>query len=76
MDLVWSQYHVSKASKSLRHVVIVSVGCYILIMGLLFALGILPQVVAHPKEMEKRNVSFWTSSPLSTTLGGQQGRPS
>ena len=52
MDLVSSQYHIGKATKSSRHVVAIYVESYVVIMGLLFNLGTLAQVGARPKEME------------------------
>jgi len=52
MDLVWSQYHVGKATKSSRHAV--AAGSYVVVMGLLFTLGTQAQVGAHPKEMENK----------------------
>jgi hypothetical protein len=51
MDLISPQYHIIKASKSSRHVTIF-VGCYEVIVGLIFTLGTLAQVGAHPKEIE------------------------
>jgi hypothetical protein len=52
IDLVSSQYHVGKTSKPSRYSVAVSVGGYTVIMGLLFILGTLVQVGAHPKDLE------------------------
>jgi hypothetical protein len=70
---VWPQYHVGKASKLLRCVVVVSTGSYVNIMNILFILGIL----AHaPRRWRTWKGSFWTSSSLATTFGGYQCRPS
>jgi hypothetical protein len=52
IDLVSSQYHVGKASKQSRYSVIISIRSYTVIMGLLFILGTLAQVGAHPKDLE------------------------
>jgi len=52
IDLVSSQYHISKASKPSRYSVAVSAGSYTVVMGLLFILGTLAQVGAHPKDLE------------------------
>jgi hypothetical protein len=52
IDLVPSQYHVGKASKSSRYYVDVSTGSYIVVIGLLFILGTLTQVETRSKEMK------------------------
>jgi len=52
IDLVPSQYHIGKASKSPIYSVAVSAGSYTIVMGLLFILGTLAQVGAHPKDLE------------------------
>ena len=52
IDLVPSQYHIGKASKSPIYSVTVSAGSYTIVMGLLFILGTLAQVGAHPKDLE------------------------
>jgi hypothetical protein len=52
IDLVPYQYHIGKASKSLRYYVAISAGSYTVVMGLLAILGTLAQVGAHPKDME------------------------
>jgi hypothetical protein len=52
INLVPLQYHISKASKSSRYPVIVSVESYTVVIGLLFILGTLTQVGAHPKDLE------------------------
>jgi hypothetical protein len=52
IDLVPYQYHIGKTSKSSRYFVVISVGSYTIVMGLLAILGTLAQVGAHPKEME------------------------
>ena len=53
INLASSQYHVGKASKSSRYVVVVSGGCYDIITGMLFTLGTLAQVGECPKDMER-----------------------
>jgi len=68
MDLVWLQYHVNKASKSLRHVIVISVGSYVNIISLLFTLGILVQVGSYPKEMENTQRKLLNVLPLSHNL--------
>jgi hypothetical protein len=52
MDLVLTQYHVVKASKSLSHSVAISGGCNDDVAGLLFTLGTPAQVRTRPKKME------------------------
>jgi hypothetical protein len=52
IDLVPPQYHIGKASKLSRYSVAISAESYIVVMGLLFILGTLAQVGAHPKELE------------------------
>jgi hypothetical protein len=52
IDLVPPQYHIGKVSKSSRHSVAISVGCYGVVAGLLFTLGTQAQVGACPKKME------------------------
>jgi hypothetical protein len=52
MDLVLTQYHVVKASKSLSHSVAISGGCNDDVAGLLFTLGTPAQVRARYKKME------------------------
>jgi hypothetical protein len=52
IDLVSSQYHVSKASKPSRYSITVSIRSYTIVMGLLFILGTLAQVGAHPKDLK------------------------
>jgi hypothetical protein len=52
IDLVSSQYHISKASKPSRYSITVSAGSYTVVMGLLFILGTLAQVGAQPKNLE------------------------
>ena len=52
IDLVPPSYHVGKVFKSSIHFAVVSVGCYDVVAGLLFTLGIRAQVGARPKKME------------------------
>jgi hypothetical protein len=52
IDLVSSQYHIIKASKPSRYFVTISAGSYTIVVGLLFILGTLAQVGAHPKDLE------------------------
>jgi hypothetical protein len=52
IDLISSQYHIGKSSKSSRYSVTISVGRYTVIIGLLFILGTLAQVETHPKNLE------------------------
>jgi hypothetical protein len=52
INLVSPQYHVSKPFKSSKYSVIVSAGSYTIVMDLLFILGTLAQVGAHPKDLE------------------------
>lgn len=51
-DMISSQYHIVKASKLSRHDVDVSVKCCDVIAGLMFTLGNLVQIGAHPRDME------------------------
>ena len=53
INLVSSQYHVGKASKSSRYVVAVFGGCYDIVAGMLFTLGTLAQVGECPKYVER-----------------------
>ena len=52
INLVPSQYLVGKVFKSSRHFTIVSIGSYVVVMGLIFTLGILDQVGACLKDMD------------------------
>jgi hypothetical protein len=52
IDLVPSQYHIGKKSKSSRYCVTISARSHIVVMGLLFILRTLAQVGAHPKKIE------------------------
>jgi len=74
IDLVPSQYHVGKATKSLRHAVAISAGSYIVIMGLFFTLG--TKLEHAPRRWRTLQRCPRTSYSLATTLGGKQGRPS
>jgi hypothetical protein len=69
IDLVSSQYHVSKTSKPSRYSIIVSAGNYTIVMGLLFILGTLAQVGAHPKDLENPS-----RKPLNILLLGHHLR--
>jgi len=51
MHQISFQYHVRKASKSSRYVVVVSSGCYDIVAGMLFTLGTLAQVGERPKDV-------------------------
>ena len=53
MHMISSQYHVEKASKSSRYVVVVSGGFYDIVAGMLFTLGTLAQVGECPKYVER-----------------------
>ena len=75
MDLTSPQHHVEKASKPSRHVVIVFVGYYDVVVGLLLTLGTMVQVGACTNHVEHLKVSRISSS-LATTLGGQHEHPS
>jgi hypothetical protein len=50
--LIPPQYHVGKASRSSRYSAAIFVGCYDVVVGLLFTLGTQAQVGARPKKME------------------------
>jgi hypothetical protein len=52
IDLDPPQYHIGKASKSLRYSIVVFAGSYDVVMDLLFILGTQAQVGAHPKKLE------------------------
>jgi hypothetical protein len=52
IDLVPSQYHIGKASKSLIYSVAISSKSYTVVMGLLDILGTQAQVGACPKKMK------------------------
>jgi hypothetical protein len=52
INLVSPQYHLGKVSKSSRYSIVVSTGSYTIVMGLLFILGTLAQLRAHPKDLE------------------------
>jgi hypothetical protein len=52
IDLVSSQYHISKTSKISRYSVVVSARSCTIVIGLLFILRTLAQVGAHPKDLE------------------------
>jgi hypothetical protein len=52
IDLVPSQYHIDKASKSLIYFIAISGESYTVVMGLLGILGTQAQVGACPKKME------------------------
>ena len=65
IDLIWPQYHIIKASKSLKHVVAISTRSYVIIIGLLFTLGTLAQVGACPKEMNNTQRKSLNVLPLS-----------
>jgi hypothetical protein len=69
IDLVSSQYHISKASKSSRYSVAISTRSYTVVMGLLFIFGTLVQVGAHPKDLENPS-----RKPLNVLLFGHHLR--
>ena len=69
MHLISSQYHIGKASKSSRYVVVVSGGCYDIIAGMLFTVGTLAQVRERPKYVER---SF--KRPKNVLLHGHHHR--
>ena len=68
VNFVPLQYHVDSVSKSSRLAVVVSARSYVIIMRLLFILGILAQVGAHPKEMKNTSRNPLDVLPLGHLL--------